>query len=250
MQSARLQDLGMMDYLEAWNYQEHLMRQHLDRKAARYAQPNERIDGTECPIHHLLLCSHPPVYTLGKSGNEANLLINKEVLAAIGATLHRTNRGGDITYHGPGQVVGYPVLDLECFFTDLGKYMRHLEEVIIQTISHWGIIGERLPGSTGVWIEPGSKSARKICAMGVKSSRWVTIHGFALNVNTDLAYFDKIVPCGIADKAVTSMAKECGEPIDEGAVKQRLTAEFSRIFQIAWLDENGALQRHYTPDKQ
>ena len=172
------------------------------------------------------------VYTLGKSGHIENLLLADARLQAIGATFYKTNRGGDITYHGPGQIVGYPMLDLEQFFTDIGRYMRALEEVIIRTVAHWGISGDRLPGATGVWLDVENPArARKICAMGVRCSRWLTMHGFALNVNTDLSYFGHIVPCGIADKGVTSMAAELGAVVDEAELKQMLLREFAAVFE-------------------
>jgi len=181
--------------------------------------------------HHLLFCEHPHVYTLGKSGHMENLLVNDSRLKELNVSFFKTNRGGDITYHGPGQIVGYPILDLEHFVTDLGKYMRNLEEVIIRTLSVYGIESGRLPGATGVWLDAETKGkARKICAMGVRCSRWVTMHGFALNVNTDLSYFGYIVPCGITDKSVTSIEKELGKKVDENEVKDILRHEFGRVF--------------------
>jgi lipoyl(octanoyl) transferase len=230
MQQVVFEDLGLIGYQEAWDYQEQFMQQNLAVKAARFAGsgPQDAVGTTK---HHLLFCAHPHVYTLGKSGKPEHLLANEERLAAMGATFCKTNRGGDITYHGPGQIVGYPVLDLECFFTDLGRYMRSLEEVIIQMLAHWGIQGHRLSGSTGVWLDPDNPArARKICAMGVRCSRWVTMHGWALNVNTDLSYFDAIVPCGIKDKGVTSMQQELGGVVDEELVKQQLKAAFEQEF--------------------
>lgn len=230
MQTVHFQDLGQMDYAAAWDYQETLMRANLDIKAKWYATGQSANQPTEKTTHHLLFCSHPHVYTLGKSGQESNLLVTESELESIGATFYRTNRGGDITYHGPGQIVGYPVLDLERFFTDLGRYMRSLEEMVIVMLRQWGIAGERLPGSTGVWLEPDTPRARKICAMGVKCSRWITIHGFALNVNADLRYFNHIVPCGITDKAVTSMQQELGYAVDESTVKDQLKIAFEHLF--------------------
>lgn len=231
MNTIHFRDLGSVEYGEAWKLQEDLMKEALDIKALRYGQT--QTDTPEVKItNHLLFCSHPHVYTLGKSGHMEHLLVNDNRLKELDVTFYKTNRGGDITYHGPGQIVGYPVLDLEQFFTDLGRYMRSLEEAIIRTLAQFGIEGDRLPGATGVWLNPDDPSrARKICAMGVRCSRWVTIHGFALNVNTDLRYFDYIVPCGISDKKVTSMEKELGHKVDEAAVKKILKREFATVFK-------------------
>jgi lipoyl(octanoyl) transferase len=229
-----LADLGLLDYQSVWQVQEALLEKALKIKAKTYqaVRDNESINtDNETTENYLIFCSHPHVYTLGKSGSPANLLLSDAELQLHGIEYVRTNRGGDITYHGPGQIVGYPVLDLEYFFTDLGKYMRSLEEVIIRTIAEYGIVGERLTGATGVWLEPDTPRARKICAMGVKSSRWVTIHGFALNVNTDLSFFSNIIPCGIADKGVTSMEKELGCPINESDVKAIIRTHFAAIFE-------------------
>ena len=230
METIAFQDLGTIAYDVAWDYQETLMQANLRIKAARYAaQPGN--EPAEATTHHLLFCEHPPVYTLGKSGHIENLLINDARLKELNVSFFKTNRGGDITYHGPGQIVGYPILDLEKYTTDLGKYMRNLEEVIIRTLREYGIEAGRLEGATGVWLDADTKDkARKICAMGVRSSRWVTMHGFALNVNTDLSYFGYIVPCGITDKAVTSMQKELGKIIDEQEVKQKLIIAFEAVF--------------------
>ena len=231
METIFFQDLGRVAYNVAWDYQETLLRANLDAKAKWYGMAElVRLKAPDT-VHHLLFCEHPHVYTIGKSGHIENLLINNAKLQELNVTFSKTNRGGDITYHGPGQVVGYPILDLERFFTDLGRYMRGLEEVIIRTIAHYGITGGRLPGATGVWLDAGDKNkARKICAMGVRCSRWVTMHGFALNVNTDLNYFNYIVPCGITDKSVTSLQKETGKAIDEQEVKDRLVHEFAAVF--------------------
>lgn len=182
------------------------------------------------PKHHLLLCEHPLVYTLGKSGHESNLLISDEQLAEGHIQYVKTNRGGDITFHGPGQLVAYPILDLEQFFTDIGKYLRFLEEVIIRTLSDYGIKGDRSPGETGVWLDVGLPTARKICAMGVRCSRWVTMHGLALNVNTDMRYFGNIIPCGIVDKAVTSVAQELGREVPMGEVEEKMVRYFGEVF--------------------
>ncbi len=239
MTTVKLQDLQKISYQEAWDYQESLLKKGLDIKALRFSK-----DATSDAINtvidnYLLLCEHPHVYTLGKSGAMENLLINNKNLETLGATFVKTNRGGDITYHGPGQLVAYPVLDLEQFFTDLGKYMRSLEEVVIQTIKEFGIVGSRLEGATGVWIDADDPNkARKICAMGVKCSRWITIHGIALNINTDLSFFGHIVPCGIVDKGVTSMQKELGQPIDETTVKNIFKEKFAKVFNVI-LENNG-----------
>lgn len=232
MNQVRYQNIGIKDYGVAWDLQEVLMKKAIDVKSARFQNPEDAL-AQEVIEHYLLTVTHPHVYTLGKSGHLAHLLLPEEKLKAINATFYQTNRGGDITYHGPGQLVAYPILDLEQFYTDLGRYMRDLEEVIIRTIATYGIEGERLPGSTGVWIDvaDGSK-VRKICAMGVKCSRWVTIHGLALNVNTDLSYFDHIVPCGITDKGVTSIAKELGHAIDEVALEAVFLEKFKEVFEV------------------
>ena len=225
-------DMGKVAYDAAWDYQEDLLQANLRIKAAKYNSPDVSLPPEMNTQHHLLFCEHPHVYTLGKSGHMENLLVNDARLKELKVSFFRTNRGGDITYHGPGQVVGYPILDLERFVTDLGKYMRNLEEVIIRTIAHYGIKGDRLPGATGVWLDPGTPGkARKICAMGIRCSRWVTMHGFALNVNTDLRYFDYIVPCGITDKSVTSIQKELGRSVDEDEVKEILKKEFGAVFE-------------------
>ncbi|HRO43864.1 MAG TPA: lipoyl(octanoyl) transferase LipB [Flavipsychrobacter sp.] len=231
MNTIYYQDLNLIEYGKAWEVQETLMKQALDIKAVRHHQ-SESSATNLYTTNHLLFCSHPHVYTLGKSGHMENLLVNDNRLKELNVSFYKTNRGGDITYHGPGQIVGYPVLDLELFFTDLGRYMRSLEEVIIRTISHYGIKGGRLPGATGVWLDADDPlRARKICAMGVRCSRWITIHGFALNVNTDLRYFDYIVPCGITDKSVTSLEKETGNKINEEEVKALLKQEFASVFE-------------------
>lgn len=216
--------------------QEVLMKENLEIKAERYA--GHTITEAKSTKNHLLFCEHPHVYTLGKSGFMENLLLSDSRLKELNVSFYKTNRGGDITYHGPGQIVGYPILDLELFFTDLGKYMRSLEEVIIRTLSFYGIKGDRLPGSTGVWLDPDLPSKeRKICAMGVRCSRWVTMHGFAFNINTDLRYFDYIIPCGITDKSVTSLQKELGEKVDEQEVKEILIKEFANVFNAEIIPE-------------
>lgn len=222
----QLQDLGRKDYKDAWDYQEQLFKEILDIKIK-----NRREDaGLETP-NHFLFVEHDHVYTLGKSGDLENLLANQEILKKIGATFYKINRGGDITYHGPGQVVGYPILDLENFFTDIHKYLRFLEEIFINILADYGLKGERSDGETGVWLDVGTPFARKICAMGVRASRWVTMHGFAFNVNTDLGYFDHIIPCGIDDKSVTSLASELKRPVDENEVKEKIKLYFSELFE-------------------
>ena len=186
---------------------------------------------------HLLFCEHPNVYTLGKSGDEKNLLVNEDYLKSRGASFYKINRGGDITYHGPGQIVGYPILDLDNFFTDIHKYLRLLEDAVLKTIAEYGIKGDRSGGETGVWLDVGKPTARKICALGVRSSRWVTMHGFAFNVNTDLSYFENIVPCGIADKSVTSLQEELGYKLDIEEVKDKLKNHLASIFKMELINE-------------
>ncbi|KFC22682.1 lipoyl(octanoyl) transferase LipB [Epilithonimonas lactis] len=222
----KFQDLGVKDYQPTWDYQEELLKQNLDIKIHNRENP-ENLKPTD---NHLLFVEHPHVYTLGKSGHESNLLANENKLKEIEATYVKVNRGGDITYHGFGQVVGYPILDLENFYTDIHRYMRDLEEVIIRTIAEYGLTGERSPGETGVWFDVGKPYARKICALGVKASRWVTIHGFALNVNTNMKYFDYIIPCGISDKQVTSMQRELEKEVDYAEVKNKIKKHFADVF--------------------
>jgi lipoyl(octanoyl) transferase len=224
--------LGLIDYQQAWDYQLHLFNKILAVKSENRMRPQRTDIATE---NYVIFCQHPHVFTLGKSGNENNLLIRKEDLPSIQATYYHTSRGGDITYHGPGQIVGYPVMDLENFFTDIHRYMRTLEEAVIQTLVEFDVHGGRIPGLTGVWIDhEHPENARKICALGVKSSRWVTMHGFALNVNTDLRYFDYIVPCGIAEKAVTSLARELGKPQDMLVVEEMLKEKIRNQFDLEW----------------
>ncbi|MCT8338670.1 lipoyl(octanoyl) transferase LipB [Flavobacteriaceae bacterium TK19130] len=223
----QLEDLGRKDYKETWDYQEELFQEILNVKVSN------RRENADLPTpNHFLFVEHPHVYTLGKSGDKSNLLISEEKLAAIEADFYNINRGGDITYHGPGQIVGYPILDLENFFTDIHKYLRLLEETIIRTLAEYGINGERSQGETGVWLDVGTPFARKICAMGVRASRWVTMHGFALNVNSDLGYFDHMIPCGIKGKSVTSLNVEAGKPeISMEVVKEKLLKHFSELFE-------------------
>lgn len=232
MQQVIFEDWGKIEYGTAWDQQEAILKENLAVKAQWFGKSEEEKDRSIDTSHHFILCEHPHVYTLGKSGMMENLLLNDTRLKELDVTFYKTNRGGDITYHGPQQIVGYPILDLEKIYTDLGKYMRGLEEVIIRTIAHWGLVGDRLPGSTGVWLDADVKGKeRKICAMGVRCSRWVTMHGFALNVNTDLKYFDYIVPCGITDKGVTSMQKELGEAIDMNLAKAEIKKHFEDVFE-------------------
>jgi lipoyl(octanoyl) transferase len=233
MQQVHFEDWGKVEYGAAWERQEAILQENLAVKAAWFGKTEAEKDHTIDTQHRFILCEHPHVYTLGKSGVMENLLLNDTRLKELDVTFYKTNRGGDITYHGPQQIVGYPILDLEKIYTDLGKYMRGLEEVIIRTIAEWGIIGDRLPGSTGVWLDADIKGKeRKICAMGVRCSRWITMHGFALNVNTDLKYFDYIVPCGITDKGVTSMQKELGHAVDLQLVQQAIKKHFAAVFEI------------------
>ena len=233
MQQVHFEDWGKVEYGAAWERQEAILKENLAVKAAWFGQSEAEKDCSIDTKHHFILCEHPHVYTLGKSGVMENLLLNDRRLKELDVTFYKTNRGGDITYHGPQQIVGYPILDLEKIYTDLGKYMRGLEEVIIRTIAEWGIIGDRLPGSTGVWLDADIKGKeRKICAMGVRCSRWITMHGFALNVNTDLKYFDYIVPCGITDKGVTSMEKELGHTIALDTVQAAIKKHFAAVFEI------------------
>ncbi|GGD14517.1 lipoyl(octanoyl) transferase LipB [Flavobacterium orientale] len=220
-------DLGLKDYKATWELQENLFASIVDLKIQ-----NRRLQEETPTPNYFLFVEHPHVYTLGKSGDLSNLLLSEEQLEKKEATFYKINRGGDITYHGPGQVVGYPILDLENFFTDIHKYLRFLEEAIILTLQEYGIESERSPGETGVWLGVGTPFARKICAMGVRASRWVTMHGFALNVNADLGYFDNIIPCGIRGKAVTSLHVELGvTSVDEEEVKQKITAHFLNLFE-------------------
>lgn len=221
----RFEDLGIKDYQEVWDYQEKLFAETIALKI-------ERRNGTstEETKNHLLFCEHPHVFTLGKSGSLDNLLLNESGLEENEAQFYQINRGGDITYHGPGQLVAYPIFDLDYFFTDIHKYMRCLEEAVIRTLAKYGIKGERSDGFTGVWLDVNSPNARKICAMGVKSSRWVTMHGIGFNINSNLSYFSHIVPCGIDDKAVTSLQKELNREIDMDELKVILKNELAEVF--------------------
>ena len=220
-------DLGLIDYKKCWDFQEELFAEILTVKSS-----NRKENKTVATKNHLIFCEHPHVYTLGKSGDEKNLLVNEDYLKSRGATFHKINRGGDITYHGPGQIVGYPILDLDNFFTDIHKYLRFLEEAVILTLKEYGLESERSPGETGVWFDVGTPKARKICALGVKSSRWVTMHGFAFNINSDLSYFGNIIPCGISDKKVTSLEKELEREIDFEEVKNKVKTHLIELFEM------------------
>lgn len=225
-----MQDLGLLDYQQAWDYQEERFAEIVAVKIANRGVPTELQTPTP---NYLLFCEHPPVYTLGKSGKPENLLLNEARLQEVGARFYKINRGGDITYHGPGQLVGYPILDLDNFFTDIHRYMRMLEEAIILTLAEYGISAGRIEGLTGVWLDYEIQgNPRKICAMGVKASRWVTMHGFALNVNTDLSYFNHIIPCGIDDKAVTSMQQELGREVPLPEVAKKLKNHLAELFGL------------------
>jgi len=228
-QPVYFRDLGIMAYQEAWDYQEKLLKENVDIKTRYHsAQQKQQKNAT---TNYLLFVEHPPVYTLGKTGHEENVLLDEVEMQERGILFVKTNRGGDITFHGPEQIVGYPILDLEKFGTDIGKYLRNLEEIIIRTLAEYGIQGERSSGETGVWLESGiTGSERKIAAFGVRCSRWITMHGFAFNVNTDLQYFDGIVPCGIRNKQVTSLSRELGRHIDLGEVKEKIKTHFEEVF--------------------
>ena len=230
MKQIQLLDLGNKDYKATWEYQEELFKEIVDLKIL-----NRNATIPILTPNFFLYVTHPHVYTLGKSGDVSNLLLSEKQLTEKGATFYKINRGGDITYHGPGQIVGYPILDLENFFTDIHKYLRFLEEAIILTLAEYGLKTERSPGETGVWFDVGTPFARKICAMGVRASRWVTMHGFALNVNADLGYFDNIIPCGIRGKAVTSMHVELGREVNEEEVKEKILKYFSELFESSFI---------------
>ena len=219
--------MGLINYKEAWDLQEKIFKELVDLKIK-----NRNENTSFLPQNQLLVCEHPHVFTLGKSGKEDHLLLDNQGLKDNEADYYKINRGGDITYHGPGQLVVYPIFDLEQFFTDIHKYMRFLEEAVILTLSEYGIRGERMEGQTGVWLGVGSPVARKICAMGVKSSRWITMHGLGFNVNADLKYFDYIIPCGISDKSVTSMQYELGREIDMDELSEKLVGHLSNLFEF------------------
>ena len=228
-QRVQFRDLGLIDYKECWDYQEKLLQEIITIKSQNRNFSANRQSPT---ANYLIFCEHPHVYTLGKSGDEKNLLLNEKSLKEKNATYYKINRGGDITYHGPGQIVGYPILDLDNFFTDVHKYLRYLEEIIILTLEDYGIESGRIDGLTGVWLDwKNPAKARKICALGVRTSRWVTMHGFAFNVNSDLTYFNNIIPCGITDKAVTSMNKEIGRELEIQEVKDKVKKYFIQVFE-------------------
>jgi len=252
MQQVKFKDLGQMDYKTAWDYQEQLLRENVDIKTTLRALPvpeemfGNILPATDSPLathdslltthHSLLFVEHPPVYTLGKSGKIENVLISEKDRIAKGIDFFYTNRGGDITFHGPQQLVAYPIFDLEKFYTDIGRYLRNLEEVIILTMAEYGLKGERSAGETGVWLAPGvTGEERKICAIGVRCSRWITMHGLAFNVNTDLAYFNNIIPCGIQNKQVTSLAKELGFQVDLAIVKEKVKRNFEKVFAVEFV---------------
>lgn len=227
----QFQDIGTVKYGPAWDFQTELFQETVDLKLTNRKSPE-----TQQPTaDHFLFVEHPPVFTLGKSGKIEHLLVDEKQLAAEGIDYHPVNRGGDITYHGPGQIVGYPILDLDHYFTDIHKYLRYLEEVIISTLADYGLKAGRSDGETGVWLEEGTPFARKICAMGVKASRWTTMHGFAFNINTPLDHFNYIVPCGIADKAVTSLHIELGREVPQQEVKDKIAFYFQRQFDCEFV---------------
>lgn len=245
-------DLGKMDYKTAWDLQEDLLRKNVliktEERNKEVQNPAPLITSyseSNSTTHHLLFVEHSPVYTLGKSGKIENVIIGEEQRRQEGIEFFHTNRGGDITFHGPGQIVGYPILDLEKFYTDIGRYLRELEDVIILTLKEYGIKAERSPGETGVWIDAFEKGKeRKICAMGVRCSRWITMHGFALNVNTDLHYFNGIVPCGIQNKKVTSLKEELGHSVSEKEVKEKLKRNFEKVFDVTIKEDVESLQKN------
>lgn len=238
-QSVIFRDLEKMEYQAAWDYQEKLLKENVRKKSEVGGVRSDGISDLESETkHYLLFVEHPPVYTLGKSGNKENVLLDDDELKEKNIQFFSTNRGGDITFHGNDQIVGYPILDLERFYTDIGRYLRNLEEVIILTLEEYGIKGERSAGETGVWIDsaiPGKE--RKICAIGVRCSRWITMHGFAFNVNTDLSYFNHIIPCGIINKQVTSLEKELGYKTDMAEVKEKVKNNFEKVFEVSLVSE-------------
>ncbi|MBC7903822.1 MAG: lipoyl(octanoyl) transferase LipB [Gemmatimonadaceae bacterium] len=234
MQQLQFTDLGVLDYKSAWDIQEQLLQKNLQAKSFARAQEDAGVVGVSADtIHNLLFVEHPPVYTLGKSGKAENLLISQEECIARGIEYYPINRGGDITFHGLEQLVGYPILDLEKMYTDIGRYLRNIEQVIILSLADFGIASGRSAGETGVWIDAGVVgSERKICAIGVRCSRWITMHGFALNVNTDLSYFDNIIPCGIRDKQVTSMKRELGRDVPMDEIKTSVLRNFEKVLDL------------------
>jgi len=229
-------DLGIIEYGKAWDLQENLLRDNLAIKSDYRTNFPNKLPMHIPTLQYLLFCEHPPVYTLGKSGNINNVLFTPEVLEEKGIAFFHTNRGGDITFHGPGQLVGYPMLDLEKHYTDIGKYLRNIEQVIIDVLANFDIIADRSKGETGVWLDPENPLlARKICAIGVRCSRWITMHGFAFNINTELSYFGGIVPCGIQDKQVTSLQKELGFPVDMVTIKELVKSSWSKVFETEFI---------------
>ncbi len=240
MQPVIFKDLGIIDYKTAWDYQEKLLQQNVAIKSA--IRNDETLAAAQSTTNYFLLCEHKPVYTLGKSGNMNNVLMSEDELVKNNIDFFKTNRGGDITFHGLQQIVGYPILDLENFYTDIGKYLRNIEEVVIMALAEYGIVAGRSAGETGVWIDADIKGKeRKICAIGVRCSRWITMHGFALNVNTDLGYFNNIIPCGIANKQVTSMEKELGKKVNYEKVKASVKKKFATLFNIKYVIEDNIL---------
>ena len=236
-QKVIFKDLGIIEYKSAWDYQESLLQENVKIKSELRNSPLTTLRSPLTTSNYFLLCEHPPVYTLGKSGKKENVLMTDVELAAHDIAFYYTNRGGDITFHGPQQIVGYPILDLEKYYTDIGKYLRNLEEMVILTLAEYGIKGGRSKGETGVWIDAEiSGQERKICAIGVRCSRWITMHGFALNVNTDLSYFNHIIPCGIQNKQVTSVEKELGYAPDYSEVKEKLKRNFEKVFESELID--------------
>ena len=231
MQEVKFINLGLIDYKEAWMFQEKLFQAIIDVKRANRKREDTGI-ALEPIQSKLIFCEHPHVFTLGKSGQQSHLLVNEKQLEEKGAHFYKINRGGDITYHGPGQLVGYPIFDLDHFFTDIHKYLRYLEEAVIRTLAEYGINGGRIKGATGVWLDWDNPKARKICALGVRASRWVTMHGFAFNVNSDLNYFSNIIPCGITDKAVTSLEKELGRAIAMQEVQEKVKKHLQELFEM------------------
>lgn len=231
MKKVHFIDLGMTDYQIAWNFQSEKFNEIVDRKLFNRKNQEQHQE----QIHCLIFCEHPHVYTLGRNGKEDHLLLNEEGLIAKNAEFVKINRGGDITYHGPGQIVGYPLLDLDEFFTDIGRYIRFLEEMVIRTLAEYAIESGRIAGQSGVWLDVEQAEARKICAIGVHLSRWTTMHGFAFNINTNLDYFGNIIPCGITDKGVTSLAKELGREVDMNEVKDKLAKHFKELFEVEFV---------------
>jgi lipoyl(octanoyl) transferase len=234
MNKVIFKDLKNISYQKAWDYQGELLKELVDRKRRNRNLPEEE---HEKQHHYLLFCEHPHVYTLGKSGSIDNLLLSEQELEEKGIEFFKINRGGDITYHGTGQITGYPIFDLDCYFTDIKKYITYMEEAVIRTIAEYGIEGSRSDGESGVWLDVGKSSARKICAVGVHLSRWVTMHGFAFNVNTDLDYFKNIIPCGITDKGVTSLEKELGRALDMEEIKVKLKGHYKDLFGFEYAEK-------------